>query len=369
MTTRRWFGVAALAPLLVIGAIGAALPGCGDDVAALAPDAGVTPDAGAIDEDYAFVVLPDTQYYASSWPDIFTAQTQWIAGSRQALNIAFVLHTGDIVDADAPVQWMAASQSLGVLDGVVPYVLTAGNHDYLDFADRMGMINSYFPPSRFSGNSWFGGTFEPGHIENSFSLVPVGAAPGAGPWLILALEFGPRDEVLTWAGSILARFPDTPAIIITHAYLYRDGTRYDRAGAAEQQYNPHAYVMIGQASSSINDGAEMWRKLIEPHANVKLVFSGHDVDVAGGLPPGTASLLTSTRADGTTVHQVLANYQSCVTSPCDTNASGAAVHGGNGFLRIVRVSPAARTLTVSTYSPFVDQHLADPSNQFTLPLP
>ena len=39
-----------------------------------------------------------------------------------------------------------------------------------------------------------------------------------------------------------------------------------------------------------------------------------------------------------------------------------------GFLRIVRFSPAAHTLTVATYSPYVDQSLTDDANQFTLPL-
>jgi hypothetical protein len=34
----------------------------------------------------------------------------------------------------------------------------------------------------------------------------------------------------------------------------------------------------------------------------------------------------------------------------------------------VRVNPAAHTLTVATYSPYVDRSLTDDANQFTLPL-
>jgi hypothetical protein len=326
---------------------------------ASAPDSG-GPDASGPAE-YSIVVLPDTQYYSSSWPDIFTAQTRWIVENREARRIAFVLHTGDIVDADTPGQWNPAVQALQLLDGEVPYAVTAGNHDYLNLADRMGMINTYFPPAHFAQYPWFGGTYEPGHLENSFSTFTA----GSGKWLVLALEFGPRDEVLAWADSVLKLFRDTPAIIITHAYLYRDGSRYDASGSPSQQFNPHAYVMMGQGRSTINDGEEMWQKLIAVNSNVKLVFSGHDVS-GNSLPPGTASRLTSVRADGTSVHQMLANYQTCTGAPCATYGADI-VHGGNGFLRILRFS-ATDGISVSTYSPYLDEALHDPANEFVLPL-
>jgi hypothetical protein len=344
------------------------LAGCDDGV--MAPGDGGVPDAGSYDGGadampapaYTVVVLPDTQYYASSWPDIFMAQTRWIAENRTAHQIAFVLHTGDLVDGDVPEQWTVAAQAMHALDGLVPYVITAGNHDYAanrGVADRVGMGSIYFPPAQFAPFPWFQGTFEPDHIENSFSLVDV---PG-GRWLILALEFGPRDEVVAWANQILAAYPDTPAILITHAYLYRDGTRYDHLGAPGQSFNPHDYVvMVGQPGSSINDGAELWTKLVEPNSNVKLVLSGHDVN-GGGIPPGTAARLTSRRADGTIVQQLLANYQTCTAPPCGS------VHGGNGFLRLLRFPAAGHTVAVETYSPYLDQSLSDAANQFTIDVP
>jgi hypothetical protein len=253
-----------------------------------------------------------------------------------------------------------ASQSLHLLDGVVPYVIAAGNHDYTNLADRMGMGNVYFPPSGFAAYAWFGGTFEPGHIENSFSLIPAGNSA----WVVLSLEFGPRDEVLAWADSVLKLFADRPAIVITHAYLYHDSTRYDHAARA-QNYNPHNYVMMGQSGSTINDGEEMWTKLVAPNPNVKLVFSGHDVS-GGDLPPGTTGFLSSTRADGSVVYQILANYQTCTAAPCEFSYQGTTAHGGYGFLRLLRFSPAAGTISVSTYSPSLDASLTDPGNQFVL---
>ena len=41
--------------------------------------------------DFTIVVLPDTQYYAASYPSIFNSQMQWIVNNASALNIKLVL--------------------------------------------------------------------------------------------------------------------------------------------------------------------------------------------------------------------------------------------------------------------------------------
>ena len=64
------------------------------------PEAGAVTDAGGSSVEagapppnttasYAIVVLPDTQYYASSWTEIFDAQVRWIADNREVQRIAF----------------------------------------------------------------------------------------------------------------------------------------------------------------------------------------------------------------------------------------------------------------------------------------
>jgi hypothetical protein len=334
------------------------------DAGSTVVDAGAGGDAGGIPPDYSIVVLPDTQYYAAGFPSIFMKQASWIVENRDAQQIAFVLHTGDIVDSDVPAQWTVASNSLHMLDGIVPYVIAAGNHDYMQLMDRMGMANAYFPPSGFANYPWFGDTFEPGHIENSFSLIPAGGIK----WLVISLEFGPRDEALAWASGVLQSFHSHPAIVITHAYLYHDNTLYDQQHSPGQYFNPHTYLPMGQPHSSINDGSEIWQKLILTNRNVKMVFSGHDVNLTGDLPPGTTGRLSSTRPDGSVVHQILANYQTCTAAPCNISPPGTTVNGGDGFLRIVRFSQATSTISVSTYSPVLDMSLVDDGNQFVLPM-
>src|SRR6185312_5071176 len=153
---------------------------------------------------------------------------------------AVVAHEGDIVDADEPAQWERAATTLHALDGVVPLLLSAGNHDYRRdgrHIDRRTSINQYFAPATAGGTVEAVSTFEPGHLENSSLLL---SAPG-GPWLLLSLEFGPRDAVLAWADSVLDRHARVPAILVTHAYLDADGARYDHVGHPGQLWNPHRY--------------------------------------------------------------------------------------------------------------------------------
>jgi hypothetical protein len=293
---------------------------------------------------FTVVVIPDTQYYASKYPEILAAQTRWIVERCGDVGIALVVHEGDIVDKDEPAQWERASRGLHVLDGVVPYVLSVGNHDYHRAADvisRNTMLDKYFPPTGLARSSWLSGTFEPGHLENSFAVIDT---PG-GAWLVLSLEFGPRDSVLLWADGIAKRFAGIPAIVLTHAYLHSDDTRYDHSTRPDQRWNPHRYLSDA-TPGSVNDGEEIWRKLVSRNDNILFVLCGHD------LGDGTGRL-TSVRADGTKVHQVLANYQMDAL-------------GGEGYLRLMRFSPVDRRVTIRTYSPYLTRFKTDPDNQFAL---
>ena len=172
------------------------------------------------------VVLPDTQYYAESFPDIFTAQTQWIAANKVTSNIVFVLHEGDITQNNNEAEWQNAVSSMSVLDGVVPYALSPGNHDTgasgppsADTRDTT-LYNTYFPVTLYETLPTFGGVFEAGKLDNSFHFF---SAAGTD-WLVVALEFGPRDPVLDWANQVVAANPDRRVIVVTHAYLYSDDT-------------------------------------------------------------------------------------------------------------------------------------------------
>jgi 3',5'-cyclic AMP phosphodiesterase CpdA len=291
------------------------------------------------------VVLPDTQYYSASFPATFAAQTGWIVKHKTERNIAVVLHVGDLVDNPTSVaQWSVANTSMHALDGVVPYVLVPGNHD--TDINRQSPIDNYFAPATMP---WIAGTMTAGQIENNYALVDIGPQQ----WLVLGLEFGPRDAVVTWADSVLKAYANLPAILVTHAYLYGDGKRYDVAVSGLDSTQTNFQWFIPQyygytASQGINDGEELWQKLVLPNKNVRLVFCGHD---------SAAARLTSTRSDGSRVHQMLSDYQ-WLNGP----------NNGFGYLRTLEFDYDKKEIRVQTYSPSLDLFLTDDANQFALSL-
>jgi hypothetical protein len=365
-SARRQCAVAFLA-LLAASACGADEGFVLTDAAANGNDSGGNSvDGGMVGpepEFFTIAVIPDTQYSYYSSPSFFDSETHWIAANAEAERIAFVLHEGDIVDTPFDRgQWAAARASMGALNGKVPYVLAVGNHDLaLDAkqdAPRTTLLNDAFPYDELENAPGFGGAFEAHHRENAYYLLPGGGRT----WLVIALEFSPRPAVLAWAGQILGDYAELPAIVLTHAYLYSDGTRYDLRGRvcqfsgdcvnsqstepAPQCWNPVCYLGDG------SDGETIWNTLVLPHSNVLFVFSGHVANPA----PFDAARLSSVRPDGTICHQLLASYQ----------ADG--MTGGDGYFRLLRISKDGR-VQVRTFSPYVDAagaFLTDGRNQFDL---
>jgi len=319
------------------------------------------------EEFWTIAVLPDTQSSYYYVPSFFEAETRWIAENHDLERIAFVLHEGDIVDTPSDAsQWTAARASMGLLDGTVPYVLAVGNHDLGSTRTDAGapiprstLINLYFSYQDFSTAPTFGGAFENGHLENTYSLLLA----GGHTWVVVSLEFSPRAEVIAWADQVLTAHANLPAILLTHAYLYSDGQRYDHVGRIcifggptctildplrndTQCWNPTCYIGDGA------DGEMLWNSLVKVHSNVLFVFSGHVANPA----PFDAARLSSTRPDGTVCHQLMADFQ----------ADGAT--GGDGYFRLLRIWRDGR-VQVRTFSPYVDPAAAnwtEDRNQFDL---
>ena len=179
--------------------------------------------------DFSVVVLPDTQYYSESHPDIFDEQTQWILDNQANYNIQFVLGEGDIVNvANQPVQWQNADAAVSLLDHAgIPYVLPLGNHDYDNFDPNSRgttAFNTYFGPSRYAQYSWYMGGYPSGTNDNFYAEFTVNGQQ----YLILALEFIPRDAALAWAKTVLDANPDKEIIVVTHSFTFTDATRGDQ---------------------------------------------------------------------------------------------------------------------------------------------
>jgi len=299
---------------------------------------------------FTLAVLPDTQNYSERFPETFLAQTNWLVENRQARNIAAVLQLGDITNRNTPDEWKNADRALSVLDGEIPYFLVPGNHDYSEQGgckDRTTRLNEYFPVDRFRESPTFGGAYdrEPDRSENSYHLF---TAEGR-KFLVLGLEFGPRRDVVRWANGVVASHQDRAVLLITHAYLYYDDTRYDRQKyGKDQRWNPHHYPVATATEDDISDGEELWTNLVSRHENFVATLNGHVLGDGLGR-------LTSTTPAGRDIHQLLVNYQ---MRP----------QGGDGWLRLLEFRPDGRTVQVYDYSPTRNQRNQSPQNQFSLTL-
>jgi hypothetical protein len=277
-------------------------------------------------------MLPDTQNYSKSHPDLFYAQTDWIKENRDRENIVFVTHMGDIVNDRSKImsQWTVASNAMARLDGVVPWGVVIGNHDYDSDKIKEGGADvwlQYFGPDRFRGQKWFGGASSNG--LNSYQLFSGGGID----FVILQLEVNVPDEAIAWAEQVLRQHPRHAVIVSTHTYLKgRDGV----ARNPKRDFRPQG-----------NSGEALWEKLIRRHPQIFLVLCAHE--------GGTFEYhQVSTNEAGQPVLEMLADYQR-------------RTNGGDGWLRLIRFKPATRQIEVQTYSPALNQFETDADSAFVVP--
>jgi len=265
------------------------------------------------------VVLPDTEGYAGRRPQIFNAMLQWVADERERRAIRSLLHVGDVTNSNTPGEWANARAAFDLIEGKVPYVLAAGNHDYDGQPDRRTLMNDVFKVEDLRKWPSFGGVFEEGRLENHFQLLEIHGRP----WIVLSLEMGPRKGVIAWADKVLADHPDRLAIILTHAYLFYDNQRFDHR-RGPQRATPHNFFGEGA------DGEMLWESLVARHPNVMLVICGHVANAYLGYRKDEG-------VHGNVVHQMMVDYEK--------------MRGGMGFLRLLEFLPDRKTVQVRTYSP------------------
>ena len=255
----------------------------------------LTQDIRGVNQSSMMVFLPDTQNYVEWKRSGVSGQIDWILSNQVASNIVFVGHVGDIVnDYDTnPDQWAFMQQEMNRLSASnLPFSVCPGNHDYQRGSRDSRMLNEDFPLDTFTAMPTYGGAYD-NLCDNTYHVVRVQDQD----WLLLSLEFGPRDAVLTWANEVLKTHRDLPAIVVTHAYLSKQGERFER-GVSHAASNGYG---LGQ---DVNDGVDIWNELVYSNSQVRLVVCGHD-----GAADVGAKVKQSTNVDGYTVCEVLTNYQ------------------------------------------------------------
>lgn len=291
------------------------------------------------------IVLPDTQHYTRDNPLIFQSQTAWIANNADS--ISFAIHVGDITNANNTTQWPKAAYALSIMDGNVPYTFTPGNHDMGGNnaqTRNTSLLNQYMPFSKYSKMPGFGGIFEEGKMDNSWHTFTT---PDGYQFIIISIEFAPRNAVLEWAGQIVKSHPSHNIIINTHAYMYSDEKRH--SDRHEHKWTPSTYGLFAESNGDANDGEEMWEKLVKLYPNIFMVVSGHVLNDGIGT-------LVSEGDKGNKVYQMLANYQDGVIGTSN---------GGNGFLRVIDIDTKQSVMKIRTYSPYADEYKTEADQEFS----
>jgi predicted MPP superfamily phosphohydrolase len=266
-------------------------------------------------ETYRLVVVPDTQFASQKWPEVLDSSMKWIAQNKDAMNIKYVLHVGDMVDSgNDPQQWKNFDAAIGILDGKVPYILSPGNHDY-DSSDGKGDLknfNEHHPVERFKKLPSFGGNFPKGTNNNSYHTFSAGPTD----WLIVALSYDPADDELDWADKVVSNHPKRQVIVLTHSYLNNEGR------------------------SSV--GENIWKKLASRHENIMMVICGHL----------HTTHYEDTGLRGNKVYQMLFDWQNSRAPE------------SNSYIGIIELDPDAGTISIKSYSPMLKKYKTDPLGQF-----
>ena len=292
-----------------------------------------------------FVILPDTQTYLEQCPEVFDTQIDWIIKNKS--DIDAVLQVGDLTQENSPVEWQYMRKEFARLDKAgIRNMVVWGNHDIGSrpgqFSDihNTEMANRYFRHDEWSGRHYWGGSADGKSLDNYYTVFSAGNIK----WLILNMEFGPSDDAIEWADSIVRLNQDKKVILNTHAYLYSDSTLHD----GDDWWLPQAYGIGQEKGRTVNDGAALWDKLVSKHPNFIAVFCGHILNSGVGT-------LVSTLKNGNMGYQMLANFQRGVKD---------SKMGGEGYLRIVKFNNKTKEIEVSTYSTLNCRYHPSPEHNF-----
>ena len=321
---------------------------------------------------WTLVMVPDIQTYVKQMENngILDMMLAWIVRRRAEMNIQQVVFTGDLVynndrrvvgghhDYISEEQWKITSRYLERLDGQLPYVLCTGNHDYgvSSAQNRNTFFNKYFPTDRNPLTrrqlvACAPNTFGVTTLETSAYEFKA-PHPDNRNFLIITLPFAPTDADLAWALRLAnsKRFVNHVGIVLTHSYILGNGKRLEKEN----------YALSKKGG---NPGEGIFKKLIYPAENIRLVLCGHVCRPDSW--PHAVGFSTDKNKAGKSVSQLVFN----------TQAIGGGFHGsgGDGWLRLLEFMPDGKTIKARTFSPYFyrspsTRHLAwktDPANCFS----
>jgi hypothetical protein len=314
--------------------------------------------------DFSMVHYTDTQYLSEGaveqetaeeravWASGYTGVMDWIVDNAEERKIAYVAHTGDIIENNIRAippeledqvtgEFEFASEAQGRIDAAgIPNGVVAGNHDNQS-GRNPELYDQYFGPQRYEevSQDWadasYGGTMTEGSNENHYDLFSAGGLD----FVVVGLSYGVTRDEAEWAASIFDRYSDRNGVLLTHDYL-EPSSEPDGRGA----------------NFGGSDGPLLYNLLVADNPNVFLVLAGHRHGVGTNVRPPVVGDI------GGGVVELLADYQFYTVSagqlgltqiggydPADRLQFGAS------FFRMLQFDVDRGEMSVDTYSPLLGE--------------
>ncbi|MGI6879117.1 metallophosphoesterase [Microbacterium sp. gxy059] len=264
--------------------------------------------------DFTIAWESDTQYYNEEFYEHQVAIHDYVLDQREAQNIQYLIHTGDIVDDwDQQYQWDNATAEYQRLDdAALPYGVLAGNHDVAHGSSDYAEFSRHFGAWRYEDNPWYGESFEDN--RGHYDLFSAGGVD----FIALYMGWDPQQQAIDWMNEVLAAHPERVAIINLHEFMLTTGG-------------------LGPVPQQIMD------EVVATNPNVRLVFSGHYHDAFTRVDEFDDD---GDGAPDRTVHSMLFDYQGLP-------------EGGQGYLRLLQFDNRDAQMRVRTFSPSLERYNSD----------
>ncbi len=307
---------------------------------------------------YSMVIIPDIQNlstaaYEKEW--LITAQ--WIADNVESENIVHVIGLGDSSWSATAKEYERARLGWDLFTDKVSWNNVPGNHDYpWDRAYRFSAVyanafgEEYLNSTASKGvyQGYFEDPYNRSTVENSYYRFGVNGVR----WMVLQLEFAPRQHVMDWANTLLQEYADHNVIVVTHGFLNGDATRCN-CWQAFMEYDEDEGGYMGNTTTA------MWDKMIKNNDNVKMVLCGHNRNAEGSI-----AIRQDENDAGHLVPQIMINAQALDVGD---HISPSYFEGKPmGMLGILRFSADGTQAALQYYSPLHDGSYHVASNSITL---
>lgn len=273
-----------------------------------------------VDSQYIIVVGDIQEYtYNESLHPYLEYTMQWIYNAIDAdMAVNSVLLVGDVTSENRRGEWRVFSRYTEPVARKVPFVACIGNHDYewnnkSEIEDR---DDTHF--SKYLSFDKAKAQVVDRYKKDRWENVVVRNKIFDEYYDILVLEFGARDEVLTWANNHVKANLDKRFILLTHEFLGRDGEIIGKDSYAEKQLR----------NTSWNSPQHVWDKLVKCNNNILCVLCGHN---------GFSKMRLATNEAGREVPQILFNLQY-------------QENGGDGMIEIWEAAQNSDSISVGIYN-------------------